>query len=130
MKKLKYAALSLTTAFLALPVVVSAQFTAGNAGELGTFGGKILTFINDVVTPLLFAIALVLFIYGAFVFLIQGGGEEESREKGRRYMFWGIIALAILVSVWGITNLIAGGLGFSKEQTIDSFIPNANQQNQ
>lgn len=110
--------------FFLVPMFALAQWADGAPGEVDQFAADLLEFINDIIVPLLFAIALVLFIYGVFLFLIAGGGEEDSREQGRRYMFWGIIALVIIVSVWGITNIIAGGL-FGDRESIDEFIPEA-----
>lgn len=106
-----------------LPFLALAQFTEGDTGVLGQFGLDLLNFINGILVPFLFAVALALFIYGAFTFLILSGGEEESREAGRRYMLWGILAFVIIVSVWGITELIAQGLGFERENITD-LIPN------
>lgn len=95
-----------------------AQFTADNTGELGTYATGILEFINQRLVPLLFAVALVLFIYGIFLFFIKSGGEDDGKKKGGSYMLWSIVAFVIMVSVWGITNLVAGGLGFDQEEAI------------
>jgi len=117
--------------YLLLPLLALAQFTTGGeSGELNDFGAQLLSFINDVLVPLIFAVALVLFIWGIYLFLIYSGGDGESRKTGRSYMLWGILAFVIMVSVWGITNLVASGLGFSDRQGIDGFIPEANNAGQ
>lgn len=120
----KVVALTCLVVFACVPLVASAQFTAGGTGVLGSFGLDLLNFIEDILIPFLLAVALALFIYGAFVYLILSGGDEESREAGRRYMLWGIIAFVVIVSIWGITELIASGLGFDTRQDIDDLIPN------
>jgi len=46
-----------------------------------------------------------------FRFFILGGGNEEDREKGKQFdclvYCW---ILYLWVSIWGIVNIIAGGV--------------------
>ena len=116
MKKIG-ARLGASLAFLA-PAVALAQF-----GEVNTFFGNITSFINDILIPLVFAVALLMFIFGMYRYFIQGGADEDSREKGKGLMIWAIVGFILMVSVFGIVNLIAGGLGFSDDQEIEN-IPN------
>ena len=107
-----------TVALVLSPVIVAAQF-----GEINDFLGDISSFINGVLIPLLFAIALLLFLYGVFNYFIVGKTDEDKRKDGRDYMIYAIVGFVIMVSVFGIVNLIAGGLGFSDDENIDN-IPN------
>ncbi len=93
-----------------LPVVALAQ----EFGQINTFIGKITTFINNTLIPLVFGIALLVFIWGMFRFFINNGAEEK--EQGKQLAMWAVVAFVLMVSIWGIVNLIAGGLGFSGEQ--------------
>jgi hypothetical protein len=99
------------TLFL-LPLVSSAQFTDGN-GDIRVFGDRIVLFISEILVPFVFSIALLFFIYGVYLYFIKGGSEEDARVSGRSYIIWSIVGFVVMVSVWGITNLIAGGLGFN-----------------
>jgi len=128
MHTLRHSYYTALLAFLTLPVLAHAQWTKGGGGPIDEFGNDITNFINDVITPFLFALALVLFIYGAVLFLIISGGDSEERDKGRRFMFWGIVSLVVVVSIWGIVNLIASGLGFDEQEDIDDFIPIAEEE--
>lgn len=105
------------------PALVMAQF-----GEVNTFFGKIVTFINDVLIPLIFAVALLMFIFGMFRYFIAGGADEGKREDGKQLMLYSILGFVLMVSIFGIVNLIASGLGFSKQQNIDN-IPNVPKSN-
>jgi hypothetical protein len=105
-------------ALLVLPVVTFAQF-----GEINDFLDDISSFINGTLIPLVFAIALLTFIYGMFKYFIMGGDDDGNRETGRQLMLYAIIGFVAMVSVFGIVNLIAGGLGFSDEENIQN-IPN------
>ena len=66
--------------------------------------------INISVIPLIFALAVALFVWGVVQFVINSG-EEAKKEKGRQFMIWGIIALAVMVSVWGLVNILGNTFG-------------------
>ena len=91
------------------PMIVLAQ----EFGEIGQFFGKVSIFINSTLIPLVFGLALLVFLWGIFKFFILGGSEESKREEGKQLMMYAIIGFVVMVSVWGIVNLIASGLGFS-----------------
>lgn len=79
---------------------------------------NILQRITDaILTPLvtlLMAGAVAYFLYGVMKF-VQNQDNETAQEEGKRHMLWGIIGLAIMVSVYGILNFINSFvLGFSK----------------
>lgn len=121
MKKMSARITTLATLFVLTPMMVHAQEDFGGIGE---FANNIIGFINNVLIPLVFAIALLVFLYGVFKFFILGGGNEDSRKEGTQLMLYAVIGFVLMVSIFGIVNLIAGGLGFSDDQTIDN-IPNA-----
>ncbi len=85
--------------------------STGDFGEINNFIGKITSFINNTAIPLIFAISLVVFIWGMFMFFIKDGAAEK--EQGKQLAIWAVVAFVLMVSIWGIVNLIAGGLGFS-----------------
>lgn len=63
---------------------------------------------NAILTPLitlLFAVAVIYFLYGLFRF-IQNQGNEKEIEGGKSQMVWGIVGIAIMVGVYGILHLI------------------------
>ena len=62
--------------------------------------------INDSVIPLIFAGAVVTFVWGVVQFVILGAGEEEKRTRGKQLMIWGIIALTVMLSVWGLVKIV------------------------
>ena len=54
---------------------------------------------------LLFALALMFFLYGVFEFLANSDNEEK-KTKGKSHMIWGIIGITIMMGVWTILNII------------------------
>ncbi len=62
--------------------------------------------IGSSIIPFLFALAVVMFVWGTIKFFIIDVDEEAKREQGRQFMLWGIIALAVMVSVWGLVGVL------------------------
>ena len=58
--------------------------------------------------PTLFSVAMVAFIWGAFMYVIAGSTDEEMQEKGKVVMLYGLLAFVFMVFVWGILQVIAG----------------------
>jgi len=54
---------------------------------------------------LLFALAALLFFYGVVEF-VSDPGNETRKALGKQHLLWGVVGLAIMISVYGIMNLI------------------------
>ena len=70
-------------------------------------------FVNNIVNPVIyfiFAVALMYFLYGVLIFILNAD-DETKRQVGKQHMFWGLIGLFIMVSVYGIIGIIIGTTG-------------------
>lgn len=80
---------------------------------------KFLSNVNRmIINPLillLFALALVYFLYGVFEF-IKNGDNEEKKTEGKSHMMWGVIGLTIMMGVWFILGVLLNTLGIPKSQ--------------
>jgi hypothetical protein len=123
MKKIGVSLLASLSAILPMVALAADDF-----GEINKFVDKIASFINDTLIPLLFGVALLVFLWGIFKYFILGGGDEGKREEGKQLMLWAIIGFVVMVSIFGIVNMIAGGLNLSEQQEIQN-IPNVPQNN-
>lgn len=121
MKKVGVALIT-TAPFLLTPVLAFAQFSGSS--DIGGFVENLTEFINQVLIPLIFAIALLAFLWGATKYFIISGGDPEKRSEGTQLMLYSVIGFVLMVSIFGIVNLIANGLGFSDDEEIQN-IPNA-----
>ncbi len=92
-------------AMLALPLLAGAQ------SDIAGLGDKIIGIINGTLVPLLFAVAFLVFLWGAFKFFILGATNGEAKEGGKDLMIYGIIGFAVMVSVWGLVNILTGSFG-------------------
>lgn len=97
--------------------VGSCNFGGGNA-KFQDLIGYVTCIISSSVIPLIFTLALASFAWGVVNFVILGAGEEAKREQGRQFMIWGVIALAVMISVWGLVKIV--GTTFNIDTT---FIP-------
>lgn len=60
----------------------------------------------DAVIPLLVALAVAAFVYGIIQYFLNPENEEK-RKAGKSYMFWGLITLFVMVSLWGIVGILS-----------------------
>lgn len=65
----------------------------------------IIADLINIATPIVVALALLYFFWGLANYILNANNEEE-KKKGRTIMIWGILALFIMVSVWGIINVV------------------------
>jgi hypothetical protein len=56
---------------------------------------------------LFWAVAIAFFIFGIVKF-IKNASDETEREKGRKFIVEGLIALVVLVSLWGLVQFVNG----------------------
>jgi len=67
------------------------------------------TLVKDVV-PLLFTLAVVGFIWGMIQFYLNPDNEEK-KKNGKTFMLWGIIALFVMISMWGLVGVLGNTFG-------------------
>lgn len=84
-----------------------------NLTYIKNYTGSIVTIINSYIVPVLFAIAFLYFLYGIYKYFILGADSDSERAKGRQFALWGVIGFAIIVSVWGLVNVVMTTLGLS-----------------
>lgn len=106
----KALALTTGTLALALPLV---SLAATTVTDLGGAGSLIISVINTILVPVLFAVAFLVFLWGAFDVFILGSNSEEVKERGKNLMLWGLIGFFVMVSIWGLVNILIGTVGFS-----------------
>lgn len=69
-----------------------------------------ILYLLNLIIPVIFGLALVYFLWGLAQFILNAG-NETARESARSIMIWGIIALFVMVSVWGLVNLLTNTFG-------------------
>ncbi len=95
---------------IATPTIASAQSIQQYIVDTGGF-------INTTIIPVLFALAFLFFAWNAVRYFILEGDNEKAQENARAQTTYGVTAFVIIISIWGIVNLLAGSFGFSGENT-------------
>lgn len=72
------------------------------------FASLVYTLIDFVIDPLvllLIAVAVLIFLYGVVKF-IGAAGDVAKRKEGKDLIIYGLIGLFVMVSVWGLVNVL------------------------
>ncbi|MDP3902288.1 MAG: hypothetical protein Q8Q21_01745 [bacterium] len=69
------------------------------------FVDKIKVYILNPIIGFMFAVAIVVFIYGIVEYML-GGDNEDRRKDGAKHMIWGVVGIFVMISVFGIMNVI------------------------
>ena len=73
--------------------------------------------ILQLLVPILIGVAVLWFFWGIIVYL-SGGAEEK--EKGKNIMIFGVIALFVMVSIFGIINLLGTTFSITPGGTVQA----------
>src|ERR1035437_6770787 len=85
------------------PLVAFAQYTAAPVTDATSLGAKITSLFN-VAIDVLMALAVLWIIVSVVVWLVSSGSEGAA--KWRNNALWGIVGLAIILSIWGLVHLL------------------------
>ncbi len=125
MKKLGVIAATGISALAAISSVSAQANTVNQTGAnvtnlLNIFGGLVSASIGILVT-----LALAVFFWGLVKYLFNLGGEK-GHEQGKHLMIYGIVALFVMVSVWGLIQFVQSFFGISGAQggSVDALVPN------
>lgn len=85
------------------PFMVSAQIAAGVKTASG-----LVAFLKDLLstaTTLILAAAVVFFLWNVFGYVMSAGDPEKRAEK-QSGIIYGVIGIAVMVSIWGLVRFI------------------------
>jgi hypothetical protein len=84
------------------PLVVFAQ------ASLDTLIDK-FTYYLSFALPILVSVAVVWFVWQVIKYTISGEGDK--RDEAKSGIIWGIVGLAVIVSIWGLVEFLTTTLG-------------------
>lgn len=83
-----------------------------------------MVIVSDVIlTPLILllsGLALLVFMYGGFVY-IANADNEQARADGKKHMLYGVIGLVVMMSAYALLRVLAATFGL--EGTLDELRP-------
>ena len=71
---------------------------------LDQFITNLATVILNPLIRLMFAVAIIYFLWGVFVF-IKNADSETERTKGAQHILWSIVGLSIMIGVYTILRI-------------------------
>lgn len=98
-----------------IPVAAFAQYTVQTG-----FVDSVINLINKLISfafPTLTAIAVIVFIYTLIKYIMADPAEKENDRKG---LIYSLVALFIIMSLFGVIRLGQNLFGIAGSNTIDS----------
>ena len=86
--------------------LVNNAYAAVDAVAFGNAVSPIMRTIINPLIDLMFAVAVVVFVWGIIQMIINDT-DAEAHRKGRWSMLSGLIGIFIMASAWGIINVVA-----------------------
>ena len=77
------------------------------SNEAAKLISNIKAYILNPIIGFMFAVAVVMFIYG-IVEYIWSADNEDKVAVGKKHMIYGIIGLFVMIGVYGILNILSG----------------------
>ncbi len=108
-------ATSITFALVVAIFIPTHSVMAGSSSNMNatSLGGVIINLINNVFVPVIFSLAFIIFIWGVFRYFIAGAADPTEQEKGKHFIIYGLIGFVIMVSVWGLVNVLTNTFGLN-----------------
>ena len=92
-----------------------------SASAATTFILKINSVIVNPIIILMFAFALVAFLWGVLNYVTHAD-ETEARQKGAQHIMWGIIGMALMVMAFAIERIVVQTFGVNNDSTTNDSI--------
>lgn len=83
-------------------------------GGQGSFRQLAQTFLNFILGFLGF-LAVVMVIYGGFLY-VTAAGKQEKVDEGKKIIMYAIVGIVIILLSFAIVNTVLGGLGTGQDQ--------------
>ena len=85
---------------------ISSSCSGITSTGLGGIVNCFIGFLNDA-TMIIIALTVVVILIGGFNMI----SSEEKREEGKKTLMYGVIGLAVMVSIWGLVNIVISTFG-------------------
>jgi ribose/xylose/arabinose/galactoside ABC-type transport system permease subunit len=86
----------------------------GGVTDFRSLVASLIDIIRGYLVPFIIALALLVFLWGVFK-TVTAGADGKKRQEGIAFITYGIIGLAVMISVWSLVYLLtstffSGGL--------------------
>lgn len=104
-------------------ILPSLAFAGGDGTvDLTNLNTAIRSLIGTVnlLIPFFVALAVLVFIYGLIKYVLSAG-DAAARVEARGYIIYGVIGIAVMLSVFGLVNLVRNTFGLDNTITGDDI---------
>lgn len=101
------------------PVLAFAQSSGGEGGTIvgtATTLASGFTRVINILIPAFFGLAIIYFFYGVAKYILSAG-DPKSAGEGKSIMIYGVIAIAVMASIYGIVGFLQRSLGITAGST-------------
>lgn len=124
-----FAKSALALSLVLIPAVVSAQIYYPSTGPLSTINNandilRRLASFGDVIIYLLMGLAVLYIVYSSVRYFVMGKEGDEGRREAGMHIFWGLVGLFVIVSLWGLVNILINT--FPVNNQVPNTVPSAN----
>ena len=71
--------------------------------------------------PILLSAAVLAFFYGLVMFIWKGREDEKKREGWMKFMGYSLLAIFVMVALWGIVSFIGSTLGINNPTSVNTI---------
>ena len=90
------------------PIFAYAALQTGQ-GKIGYILTQMRGILGSVI-PVLMVLATIVFIWGVIKYVLSAGSDDRKKEA-KNLIIWGLIALFVIVAMWGLVNVIGSTFG-------------------
>ena len=100
--------MKLISRFSLLLILIAPLSVYAQVDNIQDFQGLLLVWLEQL--GFLFGIGSIVAFFWGLVKFINNANDVEAHEKGKSLMIWGLISFLVLVSLWGIVQLLLNTL--------------------
>jgi hypothetical protein len=112
--------------FILAALVLAPSLALAQTGNLNNIQ-RLLESIGNLVElalPIVVGLALLGFFWGLVKFIFAKGNDDDKKDA-KNTMVWSVVALFVMVSVWGLVKFIGDAVGVKQgEKVIIPTVPN------
>jgi uncharacterized membrane protein YuzA (DUF378 family) len=94
--------------------------TLSKIGNVNDLFSRVASIANALVY-ILVGFAVLYIIYSIVMYFIKSGEGDENRHKAGMQIFYGIVGLFVIVSVWGLVNILLNTFGTDNTAPTERF---------
>lgn len=81
----------------------------------------------NIALRLLMGFAVLMFVWYVIQYFIRGGESQKSRTEAGQYILWSIIGFFVILSFWGLVNILTSTFDLNSSaptwNSIDNLFP-------